>query len=102
LELLIALIQDDDDEIRASLIKTLDRTKFLSCVLDDPQPVTDQDQEGFQLEMLPNLILEKLVHLSISLNPFFGFKKLLKIVDFQAGQVSSFSLRHPSPFHMAH
>jgi len=84
LELLIALIQDDDDEIRASLIKTLDRTKFLSCVLDDPQPATDQDQEGFQLEMLPNLILEKLVHLSISLNPFFGFKKLLKIVDFQA------------------
>ena len=64
LELLIALIQDDDDEIRASLIKTLDRTKFLSCVLDDPQPATDQDHDGFQLGLLPNLTLEKLVHLS--------------------------------------
>lgn len=84
LELLSTLIQDDDDEIRASLIKTLDRTKFLSCVHDGPQPATDQDQDAFQLELLPNLILEKLVHLSISLNPFFGFKKLLKIVDFQA------------------
>lgn len=101
MELLSTLIQDDDDEIRASLIKTLDRTKFLSCVHDGPQPATDQDQDAFQLELLPNLILEKLVHLSISLNPFFGFKKLLKIVDFQAGKASSFSLRYPSPFRVA-
>ncbi|KAI9600539.1 hypothetical protein H4Q26_000324 [Puccinia striiformis f. sp. tritici PST-130] len=81
LQLSISLIQDDDDEIRSSLTNSLNRTRFLSST--DPRLVKE-DEDKFQLELVPNLILEKLITLSISLNPFFGFKKLLKRDDFQA------------------
>ncbi|KAI7935524.1 hypothetical protein MJO28_016395 [Puccinia striiformis f. sp. tritici] len=81
LQLSISLIQDDDDEIRSSLTNSLNRTRFLSST--DPRLVKE-DEDKFQLELVPNLILEKLIKLSISLNPFFGFKKLLKRDDFQA------------------
>ncbi|WAQ92561.1 hypothetical protein PtA15_17A42 [Puccinia triticina] len=83
LALLITLIQDDDDEIRCALIKSLDRTKFL-CSSSDYRPAKEEDGREFQLELVPNLILEKLIELSVGLNPFFGFKKLLNIYDFQA------------------
>ncbi|EFP93202.2 uncharacterized protein PGTG_19441 [Puccinia graminis f. sp. tritici CRL 75-36-700-3] len=82
LELLISLIQDDDDEIRSSLIKSLHQTKFFSSLVDS-QP-NQEDQHCFQLELVPNLILEKLLHLAIGLNAFFGFKTLLNRDNFQA------------------
>ncbi|PLW40553.1 hypothetical protein PCANC_16777 [Puccinia coronata f. sp. avenae] len=83
LDLSINLIEDDDDEIRASLIARLYETKLLSSS-SDPPLLNTEDGDDFQLELVPNLILEKLIHLATKLNPFFGFKKLLKREDFQA------------------
>lgn len=75
--LMINLIQDDDDDIRLHLIRSIHRT----CFLQSTNEALESKQFDLRFQSVPNAALRKLISMALVLDPFFGFRKLMKMED---------------------